>query len=146
MLRLERMRVQEALNARDVAVSRLEEACASVREKTVALDALRDEKAQLQQKLALMKENVPDNSRREVAELGVNTNSLSPFRKSTTGLKPIEEQFASMTMSDRGGVWNEEADSDIEVRSGYMRFRLSSETFRCYRSSSRVSIRLPAGW
>ncbi|KAI0713702.1 hypothetical protein C8Q76DRAFT_468361 [Earliella scabrosa] len=114
MLLLERMRVQEALNARDVAVSRLEEACVSVREKTIALDALRDEKAQLEQKLASMKENVPDNSRREVAESGVNTNSLSPFRKSTTVLKPIDEQFASMTMSDRGGVWNEEVDSDIE--------------------------------
>ncbi|KAI0668335.1 hypothetical protein C8Q78DRAFT_1046633 [Trametes maxima] len=43
-IRLERLRVQEALSARDVAVERLAEACASVREKAQKIKHLSDER------------------------------------------------------------------------------------------------------
>ncbi|KAI0628822.1 hypothetical protein C8Q77DRAFT_1220668 [Trametes polyzona] len=47
-IRLERLRVQEALTARDVAVSRLAEACASVRDKTSEIIRLKEEKVVLE--------------------------------------------------------------------------------------------------
>ena len=50
-IRLERLRVQEALNARDVAVGRLADACASVREKTKTVEALREERVRLRKRL-----------------------------------------------------------------------------------------------
>ncbi|KAI0781526.1 hypothetical protein BD413DRAFT_506005 [Trametes elegans] len=53
VVRLERMRVQEALTARDVAVTRLAEACTSVREKTDALKHLNAEKEMLEKRLEI---------------------------------------------------------------------------------------------
>ncbi|RPD55702.1 hypothetical protein L227DRAFT_656739 [Lentinus tigrinus ALCF2SS1-6] len=53
-IRLERLRVQEALNARDIAVGRLADVCASVREKTNAVDTLREERERLRKQLEML--------------------------------------------------------------------------------------------
>ncbi|KAI0648473.1 hypothetical protein C8Q79DRAFT_1008796 [Trametes meyenii] len=52
VIRLERLRVQEALSARDVAVERLAEACVSVRDKTNQIKHLSNEKEAMKIKLA----------------------------------------------------------------------------------------------
>lgn len=50
-IRLERLRVLEALSARDVAVGRLAEACSSVREKAEKIQDLSNEKENLVKQL-----------------------------------------------------------------------------------------------
>ncbi|KAI0333115.1 hypothetical protein GY45DRAFT_1272653 [Cubamyces sp. BRFM 1775] len=50
-IRLERLRVQEALTARDVAVKRLAEACAALRDRTATIIQVRNEKEELEKSL-----------------------------------------------------------------------------------------------
>ena len=95
-LRLERMRVQEALSARDVAIDRLADACASVREKTDALSTLREEKDELQRELdACLKDNRADKE---------NLNSDNPTDSLAAAVKDVEDRLAALRMADGHGV------------------------------------------
>jgi len=73
-LRLERMRLQEALCARDAVVARFSEACASIRQKTCAIERLQHDKDDLEKQVGLLKgrqaalvpvtgKNAPDKNR-----------------------------------------------------------------------------------
>ena len=91
-LRLERMRVQEALSARDVAIGRLVDASASVREKTDALSTLQEEKDELQRQLdAYLKDNRADKE---------NLNSDNPTDSLAAAVKGVEDRLAALRMAD----------------------------------------------
>ncbi len=114
VLRLERLRLREALNARDVAVARLEEACVSVREKTAALDTVREEKLQLQKQLEASKENCNG-----VGPLP-GSNAVGKLSKHADFIKPWDVKFGSLTVSDEAGGWKEHIhiEGGSKVRAG----------------------------
>ena len=98
LLRLERMRVQEALVARDVAVSRLADACASVKEKSQALSSLEGENTELRNQLKTStltgvkggedKENV----------------SSDPTDCLDAAIQTVEEKLAELRVSEENGL------------------------------------------
>ncbi|CCM04570.1 uncharacterized protein FIBRA_06751 [Fibroporia radiculosa] len=87
-LQLERMRVEEALCARDVAVQHLSEACLSVRHKDSIVEALRQEKDDLEKQVGLLKcRHSTDSPGIKVAETR---------RKMTTEVRRLAELFRNM--------------------------------------------------
>ncbi len=126
-IRLERLRVREALNARDVAVNRLADACASVREKAAALEALREEKEALERRFdaALVKH---DGSRvfKEIGEANVEIKregTTDIRRQLASCVKTIEDRLASLKIMEdsvSGMVAIDEIESDYKVR--YMHY------------------------
>ena len=105
VLRLERLRLQEALNARDVAVARLEEACVSIREKTTALNNLQEEKRQLEQQLESDKENA-----HRIELPGSNTTG-----QPSQAMKLLDETFTSLTIGNGHGGRTEQEEGDSKV-------------------------------
>ena len=109
-IRLERLRVREALNARDIAVRRLAEACTSVRQKTEALAALREEKEALQRRLR-REDGGADDENRDTTGSIAKLESTSDVRMRLVGcLKAIENKLASMKISEGNGATNESED------------------------------------
>ncbi|KAI1791608.1 hypothetical protein LXA43DRAFT_1140231 [Ganoderma leucocontextum] len=106
-IRLERLRVREALNARDVAVTRLAGACASVRENAAALEALRDQKEALQRQLdavLIMKEGGEiDDENGDRAKVGSKTEGTTEIRRQLAScMKTIENRLASRNAAEWG--------------------------------------------
>ena len=109
-IRLERLRVREALNARDVAVRRLAEACTSVRQKTEALAALREEKEALQRRLR-REDGGTDDENKDIAGANAKPESTNDVRMRLVAcLKTIENKLASMKISEGNGMANESED------------------------------------
>ena len=125
-IRLERLRVREALNARDVAVNRLADACASVREKATALEALQEEKELLQGRLdsalGTRGGNGPDKENGG-GGAGANTEGTTDIRQQLAScVKTIEDRLASLKIMENGAsgmVAVDEVEGDYKVR--YMR-------------------------
>ncbi|TFK85361.1 hypothetical protein K466DRAFT_588151 [Polyporus arcularius HHB13444] len=119
VIRLERLRVQEALNARDVAVDRLASACASVREKTSAVDNLREEKERLQDQLNVLgskdRGEVDKENRSVTVETAGREDCVVP-----EPLKSIEDRFALLQVDDVGlGGWNGGMAFNLKIPSTY---------------------------
>ena len=109
-IRLERLRVREALNARDVAVRRLAEACTSVRQKTEALAALREEKEALLLRLR-REDGGANDENRDTTNPIAKPESTGDVRMRLVGcLKAIENKLASMKISEGNGTTNESED------------------------------------
>ncbi|TBU40047.1 hypothetical protein BD309DRAFT_1083015 [Dichomitus squalens] len=104
MIRLERLRMREALNARDAIVSRLAEACASVRQKTEALAALQEEKEALQRALdraAKRDDHGADKENLCRGSMSVKSEGAGEARRQLVGyLKAIENKLASLKLSE----------------------------------------------
>ncbi|KAI1790446.1 hypothetical protein LXA43DRAFT_973631 [Ganoderma leucocontextum] len=122
-IRLERLRVREALNARDVSINRLANACASVREKAAALEALREEKEVLQRRLdaALVKQEDSaigeEDERRAGAEYKTE-GTIDMCRQLASCMKTIENRLASLKIIDdsaSGMVVVDEIESDYKT-------------------------------
>ncbi|KAI0747769.1 hypothetical protein C8Q80DRAFT_1168343 [Daedaleopsis nitida] len=94
-MRLDKLRVREALDARDVAVARLAEACVSVREKTEALNLQREETARLQKQLdglqahSSQKENIPGAGQTDNLNMNIYPRNVS-----------LSDHFALLTLVD----------------------------------------------
>ncbi|KAM5542076.1 hypothetical protein V8D89_004386 [Ganoderma adspersum] len=122
-VRLERLRVREALNARDVAVNRLADACASVREKATALEALREEKEALQRRLdaAIVKREGSgvDKENSEGSGEGTKIEGTADIRRHLAScVKTIEDRLASLRImedSASGMVAIDEIESDYKT-------------------------------
>ena len=109
-IRLERLRVREALNARDVAVRRLAEACTSVRQKTEALAALREEKEALLRRLR-REDGSADDENKDATSANAKPESTGDVRMRLVAcLKTIENKLASMKISEGYGTTNESED------------------------------------
>ena len=100
-IRLERLRVKEALNARDVAVGHLADACVSVRQKTEALDALREEKETLQRRLRL---DLASQADKENIGKATSDGASDDHRGLAGHMRAIENKLASLKVSEGGGV------------------------------------------
>ena len=103
------MRVREALNARDVAIGRLSEACASVREKAESMQVLRAENESLRKRIECHGGGTDKENDCPVAIVSTTGTLIENSTK-------LEENFASLTVSS-------DADHRCKVRSGYMRMR-----------------------
>lgn len=127
-IRLERLRVREALNARDVAVNRLADACTSAREKATALEALREEKEDLQRRLdvALVRREgsgVDKENSQGGGEGGKIEGTTDIRRQLASCVKTIEDRLASLKImedSTSGMVAIDEIECDYKV--SYMRY------------------------
>ncbi|PIL33083.1 hypothetical protein GSI_04532 [Ganoderma sinense ZZ0214-1] len=121
-IRLERLRVREALNARDVAVERLAGACASVREKAAALEVLREEKEALQRRFdaALAKRECSgvEKENGETGAEGKGEGATDIRRQLASCVKTIEDRLASLKImedSASGVVAIDEIESDYKT-------------------------------
>ncbi|KAH9914513.1 uncharacterized protein BXZ73DRAFT_92797 [Epithele typhae] len=105
------MRVREALNARDVAVNRLADACASVQEKSKAVHELQQEKAELQRLLDICnkkraeaiddKENGPCKCQEDaISEDEMYAEGKNELKAT---MKKVEDQLAAVRVSDPAG-------------------------------------------
>ena len=108
-LRLERMRVQEALTARDVAILRLAEACASVHEKTELICGLRRETKRLQEVLDTCYRPKPLGE----SEDKENTTNTDPNEDLAVALKNVEVRLATMKFSDPTGMSDGESSGKV---------------------------------
>ncbi len=122
MIRLERLRVQEALNARDVAVDRLASACASVREKTNAVDSLREEKERLQDQLNGLGSKDHGEVDKENRSVSIKTTEREG-RVVPEPMKSMEDRFALLQVDDVGlGGWSGGMAFNLKVRHTYCVF------------------------
>ncbi|KAI0695100.1 hypothetical protein C8T65DRAFT_584544 [Cerioporus squamosus] len=116
VIRLERLRVQEALNARDVAVSRLADACASVREKTNAVDGLREEKERLQEQFEVFRCKGRGEIDKENQNVSVKTKEEDHCEKPDS-TQTVEDRFALLQVADAGlGGWTDGIEFNLKVR------------------------------
>ncbi|KAH9890491.1 hypothetical protein C8Q73DRAFT_735592 [Cubamyces lactineus] len=91
IIRLERLRIQEALTARDVAVERLAEACAALRDRTAAIKQVQSEKEELERSLEqYRKSNTYQEEKKPAAE---------EVSRLTECLHAIEQKLASLDLS-----------------------------------------------
>ncbi|KAJ3001075.1 hypothetical protein NUW54_g6662 [Trametes sanguinea] len=113
-IRLERLRVQEALTARDVAVGRLAEACASVREKTSTIQLLKEEKNMLQGRLDLAVHSAQTLSEGMPATAGVSDGIGAgvTIRTLTECIQKLENKLASLSTSENASMANKEGDEN----------------------------------
>ena len=90
VIRLERLRVQEALSARDVAVERLAEACAALRDRTATVKQVQNDKEELERSLEHYRKSntYPDD---KPAADGVS--------QLTECLRAIEQKLATLDLS-----------------------------------------------
>ncbi|OJT02011.1 hypothetical protein TRAPUB_7545 [Trametes pubescens] len=97
-IRLERLRVLEALSARDVAVGRLAEACSSVREKTEKIQDLNNEKENLVKQLEIR----ASDHRQPGKDGSGNKDIAAPteVRKLVEYVQTLENKLASLSMSE----------------------------------------------
>ncbi|KAI8974237.1 hypothetical protein BD414DRAFT_424545, partial [Trametes punicea] len=114
-IRLERMRVREALAARDAAVKHLAEACASVREKTAVIKRLSDEKERLEKQLERLQRGTQSPTDETAEERGGAEHAArSPvIRELLECVQTLEERLASVSMSENcstGRKTDDEAD------------------------------------
>lgn len=96
-IRLEQLRVQEALNARDVAVTRLADACASVHEKTKTVDSLREEKERLRRQLDAYKDRGGIDKENRNVSIG---NAGEDSHGQTDPMKAVESRFGLLQVAD----------------------------------------------
>ncbi|OSD02134.1 hypothetical protein PYCCODRAFT_443491 [Trametes coccinea BRFM310] len=112
-IRLERLRVQEALTARDVAVGRLAEACASVREKTSAIQLLREEKEALQGRLDLAMQSSQDPVEGAPSAAGISDKTTgATIRTLTECIQKLEDKLASLSVSENVPVSTKDGDEN----------------------------------
>ncbi|KAI0823853.1 hypothetical protein BC628DRAFT_1382104 [Trametes gibbosa] len=97
-IRLERMRVLEALSARDIAVGRLAEACASVREKSSKIKDLGEEKATLSKQLEAMG-YAPSRAASEVVADKVST-APAEVQRLVDCIRALENKLESLSLSE----------------------------------------------
>ena len=98
-IRLERLRVREALDARDVAVSRLAGACAFVREKTDELNCVREEKVRLQTQLELLQARSPQ--KENIVGAGPTSDGDASARsRKASKVNLVVDQVASLAVED----------------------------------------------
>ncbi|EIW61013.1 uncharacterized protein TRAVEDRAFT_19515 [Trametes versicolor FP-101664 SS1] len=97
-IRLERLRVLEALSARDVAVGRLAEACSSVREKAEKIQDLSNEKENLVKQLEVMASDhrQPGND----GPSSKNVAAPTEVRKLVECMQTLENKLASLNMTE----------------------------------------------
>ncbi|KAL7282894.1 hypothetical protein ACG7TL_002309 [Trametes sanguinea] len=112
-IRLERLRVQEALTARDVAVVRLAEACASGREKTSAIQLLREEKEALQGRLdlAMHSSQAPVEGAPSAAGISDKTTGAT-IRTLTECIQKLEDKLASLSVSENVPASTKDGDEN----------------------------------
>ncbi|KAI9069472.1 hypothetical protein FKP32DRAFT_1682906 [Trametes sanguinea] len=113
-IRLERLRVQEALTARDVAVGRLAEACASVREKTSTIQLLKEEKDMLQGRLDLAVNSAQTLLEGMPAAAGVfdGIGAGVTVRTLTECIQKLENKLASLSTSENASMVKREGDEN----------------------------------
>ncbi|KAH9857469.1 hypothetical protein C2E23DRAFT_899910 [Lenzites betulinus] len=97
-IRLERMRVLEALSARDVAVGRLAEACASIREKANTIRDLSNEKTKSVKQLEIVG-HAPGQTADDAVAI---TEQAAPLeiRRLVDCLQTLENKLTSLSMSE----------------------------------------------
>ncbi|PCH38536.1 hypothetical protein WOLCODRAFT_97291 [Wolfiporia cocos MD-104 SS10] len=97
-IRLERMHVAEALDARDAVARQLAEACASVRQKTIAIDGLQRENAELRHEIQELRERSAAGDEHADCQMlpGAELNKLAEISRS------MEELMGSFK-NDEGG-------------------------------------------
>ncbi|KAJ2988313.1 hypothetical protein NUW54_g9155 [Trametes sanguinea] len=144
-IRLERLRVQEALTARDVAVGRLAEACASVREKTSTIQLLKEEKNTLQGRLDLAVHSAQALSEGMSAAAGVSDGIGAgvTIRTLTECIQKLENKLASLSTSENASMANKEGDEN-DYRSPHEEPKPSSALLRritrCYQPVDSVAV------
>ena len=90
------MRVREALNARDVAVARLSDACVSTKENNNVINTLREERDRLQKQL----DASVTSSVKEGAQDKENFQSADPADGLAAAIKIVEERLSALKVSD----------------------------------------------
>ncbi len=125
-IRLERLRVLEALSARDVAVGRLAEACSSVREKTEKIQDLNNEKENLVKQLEIR----ASDHRQPGKDGSGNKDIAAPteVRKLVEYVQTLENKLASLSMSEnRPPNAKEDVQNEYKVSSWSSRFALTDD-------------------
>lgn len=125
-IRLERLRVLEALSARDVAVGRLAEACSSVREKAEKIQDLSNEKENLVKQLEVM----ASDPRQPGNDGPGNKNVAAPadVRKLVECMQTLENKLASLNMTEnRPPNAREDVQNEYKVLSQLSRFALADK-------------------
>lgn len=120
-IRLERLRVLEALSARDVAVGRLAEACSSVREKAEKIQDLSNEKENLVKQLEVL----ASDHRQPGNDGSGNKNAAGPteVRKLVECMQTLENKLASLNMTEnRPPSAREDVQNEYKVLSQLSRF------------------------